>query len=134
MRWFNAGAYCLTGIYSGACALYVLAGYSSGLPVSGWSTPLVVIWLAAALTTFVGGIVAAFVPRTGALIAMGGSSLLAALFFAGILKMMSDVLKSRQTGSSFSVQSSLVVFGLVLPMLLTIASIWIARRTREFAP
>lgn len=132
MKWLNVGVYCVTGVYTGLCALYVLAGYASGLPVARWSTALLSTWLAASAAVFLAGVMTPFGSKGASWVALVGASILGIFLVIGLAKVAADVLKSVQPESHFSVQFIRVLWGLLVPALLVVASWWLAIKTRGF--
>jgi hypothetical protein len=126
LKTLSAFLYFTTGLYTGLCGLYVVGAYASGLPVGQWSSGLVGTWLAASAVTLLAGILAVFLTKGAAMLALVGNSALALLFIFGLAATLKDLADSLYPGAGFEVSVKGVVCGVLVPLLLVISSLLVA--------
>lgn len=117
----------LAGLLSGASGLYMLGGFSNGLPSAWWSGLLVSTVVGASGVLVAAGLLTFYSQGVARVLVLVGGGLLELVFAAAVLEM---VISTGSANVRTGVAWGPFVLLLVLPLLLTTASLLVAWRSR----
>lgn len=117
----------ITGICGALSAMYLWGGYASGLPTSWWSSPLILVLLAASIGMALAGVAVFLSMRISRVVALCSGALLEAYLIVGVITGLGWLLSGASgAGIDWTPFAGLIL----LPFVLTTASIVVAWRVR----
>lgn len=116
----------LSGLLSGASGLYVLGGYSNGLPSAWWSGPLVLAVLGASATLVAAGLSTLISQSVSRVLALLSGGLLEIVFVATVLELL---ILTGAGNTRAGISWGPLVLLVILPLMLTTASLVVAWRS-----